>query len=385
MEEKQHDGGELIERIEKAAKSLRRQELFLAFVSLFVGAAYLAVMMAWGSAALRRFVERPGGSSQWAIVFWYLLFFTLLYNLAHFPVAYLRGYVVERRFRLSKQRLRRWVWSEVKKYLVSAGLVVAVGECMYFFLRHFEKTWWFWAWLAYLFFGLLLNRYGARVLLPLFHKREELDDEALKERLRSLVERAGYKVAAIKRIIVGADTRKANAAVTGLGSTKEILVSDTLLSILEPGEVEAVLAHEIAHIKRHHGEIILVVGTAVSFVGFVLAAGSLNLSTKALGLSGVSDVAGFPLVVLVFACLFLAVSPFLNYISRTLEWSADMWGGHFLGAPEKLATAIEKLAANNLIERDRPRYWELLFASHPSPGRRAAYLRKLAERMERSS
>lgn len=385
MEERQQDNGEFIERLEQAAKSLRRQELFMAFVSLFVGAAYLAVMIAWGSAALRRFVERPGGSSQWAIVFWYLLFFTLLYNLVHFPVAYYRGYVVERRFRLSKQRLRRWLWAEFKKYVVSAGLVVVVGQCMYFFLRHFDKTWWFWAWLAYLVFGLLLNRYGARVLLPLFYKREELDDEALKERLRSLVERAGYRVAAIKRVIVGADTRKANAAVTGLGSTKEILVSDTLLAILDAGEIEAVLAHEVAHLKRHHGELMLVVGTAVSFVGFVLAAGVLNLSTTALGLSGVSDVAGFPLVVLAFAGLFLVLSPFLNYISRTLEWSADMWGAHFLGAPERLARAIEKLAANNLTEKDQPRYWEILFASHPSPARRIAYLRGLAERMERGS
>ena len=380
MEEKQNERGDYIERLEKAARSLRRQELFLAFVSLFVGAAYLAVMIAWGSPALRRFVERPTGSSPWAVVFWYLLLFTLLYNIVHFPVAWLRGYVVERRFRLSKQRFGRWLWSQVKKYLLSAALVVALGEAMYFFLRHFEKTWWFWAWIAYLFFGLVLNRYGARAILPLFYKRAELDDDALKDRLRALVERAGYRVAAVKRIIVGADTRKANAAVTGLGSTKEVLVSDTALELLEPGEIEAVLAHEIAHMKRRHGEIMLVVGAALSFAGFVLAAGVLNLSTSALGLTGVSDVAGFPLIVLVFACLFLLVSPLLNYLSRTLEWHADAWGARFLGDPGKLASAVEKLAANNLAEKDQPRYYEILFASHPSPGRRAAHLRRMAQR-----
>jgi Zn-dependent protease with chaperone function len=64
-----------------------------------------------------------------------------------------------------------------------------------------------------------------------------------------------------------------------------------------------------------------------------------------------------------------------------MEHSADIWAGRFVGNPENLARAIEKLAANNLAERTRPRYHEILFASHPSPGRRAAYLRKLAERI----
>ncbi len=380
MSEVQNKRAEAIERIRQAAHRLRRLELVLALASLLVGAAYLAVMIAWGSTALRSFVAREGRAGPVAVVFWYLLLFTLIYNIVHFPVAFLRGYVVERRFRLSRQRLRRWLWSEAKKYFLSALFVVALGQVFYLFLRRFEGTWWFWAWLAYLVFGLVIGRYGARILLPLFYKREELDDDALKDRMRELFSRAGFTVSDVKRIIVGQDTRKANAAVTGLGSTREVLLSDTILELLEPGEIEAVTAHELAHIKSRHGEIMLVAGAAVSFAGFALAAGALNLSAEALGLDGISDVAGFPLIVLTFAGLFLVVSPLLNYLSRTLEWSADIWAARFTGKAQMLADAIEKLAANNLAEMDPPRYWQVLFSSHPAPASRASTLRNIAEK-----
>jgi STE24 endopeptidase len=117
---------------------------------------------------------------------------------------------------------------------------------------------------------------------------------------------------------------------------------------------------------------------AISFIGFALAAGVLALVARHLGLSGVADVAGFPLIVLVFAGLFFLMSPPLNYISRQMERAADLWVARFTGRPEALASALEKLAATNLAERDQPWLYEIIFSSHPSPGKRVAYLRKAA-------
>ncbi|MHC4712210.1 MAG: M48 family metallopeptidase [Planctomycetota bacterium] len=374
----------IIDKIERAARRLRRLELLVAILSFLVGAGYVAVMIAWGSVRLRDFVTRPQGSSRWAVVFWYMLFFTLLYNVVHFPVSYLRGYVIERRFRLSKRRFARWLWAEVKKYLVSAILVIVLGEMMYFFLARSERTWWLYGWGAYVLFGLVLSRYGSRVILPLFYKRENLGDEALETRLKLFAERAGLDARAVKRIIVGRDTRRANAAVTGLGSTKEIFLSDTLLELLTAGEIEAVLAHEIAHHKRKHSLISVAIGSVITFVGFALAAGVLDASVKALGLGGVSDVAGFPVILAVLTALFLVVTPFLNYISRQFERDADRWAAEFTREPGVLASALEKLAATNLAQKDVPRYYEVLFSSHPSTARRMAYLSQLASRGEDS-
>jgi len=371
-------GEEFDARVEAAARSLRRQELLLALVSLVVGAGYLLAMALWGSLEFRRFLADAGVENEWLMVLWYLLFFTLGYNVVHFPVSFLRGYVVERRFRLSKQRLRRWLWSQAKKFLVSAFLLVALGELLYLFLRRYPRDWWFWAWLAYLAFAVVLNRYAARVLLPLFYRREELPDEELKDRLAALVERAGFEAKAIKRIVFGEETRRANAALAGLGSSKEILVSDTLLENLSPGEIETVVAHELGHAKGHHGLLLIAVGAVVSFCGFLSAAVALALSVDALGLGGVADVAGFPVIVLVFAVLYLVLTPALNYVSRTLEKSADRWAAHFTGAPELFTSALEKIGANNLQERTRPAYYEILFASHPSTATRVRNLRAMA-------
>jgi STE24 endopeptidase len=368
---------EVLSALERAAKSLRRQETALAILSFAVGLAYLVVMLNGFSVELRVFATNPT-MPRWVGVGWYLFLFTLLYNIVHFPVSYLRGYVVEKRFRLSTQRFRRWMWSQAKKTFVSAVLVVALGEVVYYFLARFEDTWWVWAWGAYLVFGLLLNRFGARLLLPIFYKRGEIEDVELKHRIEQLVTRAGFEVEAVRRIVLEKDTRRANAAVAGLGKSKEILVSDTLLSGLSAEEIEAVVAHELGHLKQHHGEALFALGMVISFIGFALAAGVLALAAQRLDLKGVADVAGFPLIVLVFAGLFFLMSPPLNYISRQMERAADLWVARFTGKPEALASALEKLAATNLAERDQPWLYEILFSSHPSPGKRVAYLRKTA-------
>lgn len=377
MEERPRTNEEILRALERAARSLRRQETALAVLSFIVGVGYIIVMLLWGSTRLRDFAAEGRGPAWFATAL-YLFLFTVLYNFVHLPVSFLRGYVVEKRFRLSTQRFQRWAWSQAKKTFVAAILVVALGGAVYFFLGRFEATWWFWAWVAYLVFGLVLNRFGGRLIVPLFYKRGEILDFDVKDRIAKLVTRAGFVVESVQRIIIEKDTRRANAAVLGIGKAKEILVSDTLLSALTPDEIEAVVAHELGHLKHRHGEWLFALGMVVSFLGFVLAAGVLKQASMALGLRGVSDVAGFPLIVLVFSGFFFVLSPILNYISRQTEKSADVWAGEFIGNPETLISALEKIAATNLAEKDHPWLYEVLFSSHPSLGKRTAHIRKEA-------
>ena len=384
MTEKPRTKEETIAAIERAARALRHQEMLLGGASFALGLAYVVFMIGWGTVRLREFASPTTVTSQWIIVGWYLVLFTMIYHLIHFPISYLRGYVVERRFRLSEQRFRRWLWAEAKRYFVSTVMVVVIGEIVYYILRRHEATWWLWAWAVYVVFGLVISRFGARVILPLFYKRAPIEDEALRERIRALVRIAGFKVRSVERLIVEKDTRRANAAVTGFGRAKDILVSDTLLAALTPEEIEGVVAHELAHIKRRHTEALFAIGTAVSFIGFVLAAGILKIAVDALGLGtaaaaagfpAISDVAGFPVIVAVFAGLFLVLTPWLNYLSRKMERAADLAAADLVGGGETLASALEKIAATNLAERDQPRLYEIIFSSHPSTGKRVEYLR----------
>jgi len=379
MQEERRTDAEILDAVERAARKLRNQEILLAIASFAVGLGYLVVMLAGRSADLRDFVTRPG-AGQWEIVGWYLFLFTLIYNVVHLPVSFLRGYVIEKRFRLSQQRFRRWLWSQAKRFLVSALMIVALGEAVYFFLRFFDKGWWFWAWLLYLVFGLLLARYASRVLIPLFYKKAEIENAEVVDHVERIVDKAGFELKSVKCLILEKDTRRANAAVLGMGAAKEILLSDTLLATLGPAEIEAVVAHEIGHLRRHHREMLFGAGMVVSFVAFVFAAGALEMSKGALEIADVYDVAGFPLIVLVFSGLFLMVTPVLNYISRIMEHEADVWAFNLTGDVDALATALDKLAAANLAERNQPWLYEILFSTHPSPANRIEYMKEAAKR-----
>src|SRR6266513_1183670 len=227
------------------------------------------------------------------------------------------GVRLEHRFELSNQKLRAWLWDEAKGFLVGLVLAAIVAELLYFIMRQAPQHWWVIAWGAFLGLFVLMAQLAPLILFPIFYKFEPLQNEELKARLVRLSERAGTRVRGVYQWKLSEKSKKANAALTGLGNTRRIILADTLLDSYSPDEIEAVLAHELGHHVHRHIFKSILVQAAITFVGFWAANWVLHYVVDRLHMfETLSDFADLPLLMLVATVLSLLVLPLLNAYSR---------------------------------------------------------------------
>ena len=243
---------------------------------------------------------------------------------------------------------------------------------VYFFIRLSPGGWWLPAGAVFALLIIGLANVAPVVLLPLFYRVKPLDRDALCRRLLALAERAGARVLGAYEWGLADKTKKANAALAGLGATRRILVSDTMLADYSDDEIEIVLAHELAH--HVHGDIWkgIALESALVVGGFFLAARSLDASIAWLGLAGPADPAGLPLLLLAAGAVSLVMLPAAYALSRAFERSADRFALELTRNPDAFVSAMRRLAAQNLAEERPSRLIQWLFYSHPPVAERIA-------------
>jgi len=280
---------------------------------------------------------------------------------------------LEHRYQLSNQKFRGWAWDEVKGFLVSTILAAILVELLYFVIRQFSQHWWLVAWVGFLGVVVLLAQLAPVVLFPIFYKFEPLQDEELKLRLVRLGERAGTRVRGVYKWHLSEKSKKANAALTGLGNTRRIILADTLLDNYSADEVEAVLAHELGHHVHKHILKSIGVQAAVTMLGFWAANWTLHYAVERRHIFvSLSDFANLPLLVLIFAVLSFLLMPALNAFSRFNERQADRYAFENIASVAPFISSMNKLAEQNLAERTPSRWVEWWFHSHPAVARRVA-------------
>jgi STE24 endopeptidase len=210
------------------------------------------------------------------------------------------------------------------------------------------------------------------VLLPIFYKFEPLDNEDLRRRLVQLGERAGTRVRGVYRWKLSEKSKKANAALTGLGSTRRIILADTLLDNYAPEEIEAVLAHELGHHVHRHILKSILVQAGITLLGFWIANFVLHYAVDHHMFEELSDFANLPLLAVAATLLSLLLMPALNAFSRYNERQADRYAFESIVSVEPFISSMNKLAKQNLAERTPSKWIELLFHSHPAISRRVA-------------
>src|SRR6266496_274462 len=281
------------------------------------------------------------------------------------------GYRLEHRYKLSNQKLRSWAWDEVKEVLLAVVLAGLLAELLYFIIRQFPQHWWVLAWLGFLGVTVLLAQLAPVLLFPIFYKFEPLRDEELKARLVLLGTRAGTRVRGVYKWQLSEKSKKANAALTGLGSTRRIILADTLLDNYSADEIEAVLAHELGHHVHKHILKGIAVQAAVTFVGFWAADWVLQYASDRWHVfETLSDFANLPLVVLTFVVLSFLLMPAMNAFSRYNERQADRYAFENIATIDPFISSMNKLAVQNMAERTPSRWVEWWFHSHPSIARR---------------
>jgi STE24 endopeptidase len=281
---------------------------------------------------------------------------------------------------LSNERFGAWLRDRIKA--LGVGLIFgSVGALILYTLMTASHEWW---WLtAGLIFAVIvvgLTQLAPVLLLPLFYRLKPLDRETLKMRLLALADRSGARVLGAYEWGLGEKTKKANAALTGLGATRRILVSDTMLAEYSDDEIEVVLAHEIAH--HVHGDIWkgILFESALIVAGFYLASRVLAALGGAAGLRGVDDVAGLPLLLLAAGAVSIVMVPVAHAMSRAFERRADRFALELTQNPVAFISAMRRLGAQNLAEEDPSRVVQWLFYSHPPMAARIAAAREVRSR-----
>jgi len=224
---------------------------WLGIADFLVGLVFLIVLLVTGwSGWLRDIAYRAGFQNYSLSLFIYLLLLLVISKVLGIGLDYY-GFALERRFKLSTQRFQSWIWDEFKGFLLGLVLGTVVVEVLYFTLRQWPQHWWVLAWALFMGLFIILAQLAPVILFPIFYKFEPLDNEDLRRRLVVLSERAGTRVRGVYRWKLSEKSKKANAALTGLGATRRIILADTLLDNYSPDEIEAVLAHAPAHSEEY--------------------------------------------------------------------------------------------------------------------------------------
>jgi STE24 endopeptidase len=357
------------------ARVYHRLQLAFSLLGLGLAVVYLIVLIQTRAAA-----HLGAHLARWAPAWWLELGVALVvlagaYRLLTLPLHWLRGYWLPRRFGLLHQPFRRWLWDATKAALIGGILGLLAAETVYALLR---LTSWWWVWGAAVFLAgyALLALVAPIWLVPLFYRLTPLPDGEVRARLLALARRVGVPVTGVFVVDQSRKSRTANAAVTGLGRSRRILLFDTLLDQFTPDEIEVVLAHELAH--QLHGDIRrgLLVQGALTLATFAVADLALRWGTGWLGLTGPDDIAGLPLFGLILVLVGLAALPVANGWSRRVEWQADRFALETIPDPGAFIGSMERLAALNLAERNPHRLEEFFLYSHPAIDRRIAHARQ---------
>jgi len=361
------------------ARRYNRIHRWLGIADFILGFGLLIVVLLTGwTGALRDIAYGTAYQNYTLAVFFYVLMLMVIGKLLGAGLDYY-SFRLEHRYHLSNQSLTAWLLDEAKGFLVGLVLGGIVVELLYSILRHFPQRWWLVSWAVFLGLFVLLAQLAPVILFPIFYKFEPLDNEDLKQRLVHLGERAGTRVRGVYKWNLSEKSKKANAALTGLGSTRRIILADTLLNNFSPDEIEAVLAHELGHHVHRHILKSIGMQAATTFVGFWAANWVLHYAVDRLHMfETLSDFANLPLLVLVSTVLSVLLLPALNAYSRYNERQADRYAFESIANVDPFISSMNKLAEQNLAERSPSKWVEWLFHSHPAISRRVAAARAWA-------
>lgn len=309
--------------------------------------------------------------------------FSVIGGLIGLPLSWWATFGVEARFGFNRSSLGLWVSDGIKSALVGAAVGLPLLAVVLWLMGAAGSAWWLWAWGLWMAFNLLMLVIYPTVIAPMFNQFKPLDDPALQGRVQSLMQRCGFTAKGLFVMDGSKRSAHANAYFTGFGAAKRVVFFDTLLAQLSPGEIDAVLAHELGHFKHRHiikriGVLFAVSGLALAALGFLanqpwFYAGmgvmpSLDAPNGALALI---------LFVLFVPLVSFFVSPLMSLGSRNDEFQADAYASEHAQASD-LASALLKLYKDNASTLTPDPLYVRFYHSHPPASERLGRLLKSA-------
>lgn len=362
---------------QQKARVYARLSRRLWLISLLLSAGYTAIWLAFGwGISLRTWLVDLWGpfGNPWLLVPAVFVVFGGILMLVDLPLSFLAGFILPHRFGQSTQTLRGWLGDQAKALLVGAPIALLLLELLYFALRAAGSLWWLWAAGGLLIFNVLLVNLAPVLVMPLFNRYIPLglEHQDLEQRLLRLAAKARTRVQGVYKFDLSRRTKAANAALAGMGRTRRIILGDTLISEFTADEIETVLAHELGHHVHRDILVLVLFGTLTTLGGLYLASEVLKQAVVAFGFAGVSDPAAMPALALVLGAYAVVTMPLENAVSRWRERMADRYALQVTGSNEAFASALVRLANQNLSEVEPEKWVVWMLHSHPPLGERIA-------------
>jgi STE24 endopeptidase len=316
--------------------------------------------------------------SDWLLIALYIAIFGGVLAVINLPLSYYSGFILPHRFDQSNQSLKDWVVDQLKGLAIGAPLGLLMLELLYLALRLTGDAWWLWVAGGLLLFNVLISNLAPVLIMPLFNKFIPLGEEhkELEERLLNLAKRADTKVKGVFKFDMSKRTKAANAALTGLGNTRRIILGDTLINEFTLDEIETVLAHELGHHVHKDIPFLIAFGTLSTTLSLFIASLALDSAVSFFSFTSAADIAALPALMLILSAYGLLTSPLDNAISRWRENMADDYALSSTKKAEAFASAFTRLANQNLGEIDPEKWVVFMFYSHPPLGERIEKAKK---------
>lgn len=308
----------------------------------------------------------------------------LLGSLAGLPFSLYSTFVIEERFGFNRTTVRTFALDLIKTVL----LAILIGApLLAFILWFFEQSGplaWLYCWLLVIAWTVLLQFLAPTLIMPLFNTFTPLAEGELKERITAYARGQDFRMQGIFTMDGSKRSTRLNAFFTGFGRFRRIVFFDTLVEKLAPGEIVAVLAHEMGHYRLRHIFIMLAVAVAQTGIMFALLSRFINNPGlfAAFGMEHLSVYASLVFFGFLYAPISLFLGLLANALSRRHEYQADAYAASTTGRPQDLISGLKKLSAANMANLTPHPLYVLLNASHPPV---LARIRALAEQRPSAS
>lgn len=320
-------------------------------------------------------IAAHGGPSIWRGVA-FLIGTSVLGTLVALPFSLYRAFVLEERFGFNRTDAKQFAVDRLKGWAMSLAISVPLLSACLWAMSRFAGFWWLWTWLGVLVLMVAAPTIYVRVIAPRFNRFTPLADRDLRDRIESLLDRSGFRASALFTMDASKRSTHGNAFFIGFGKTKQIVLFDTLLERSTAAEIEAVVAHELGHFRRHHVLFGLLRGAAIAF----LALAAFGWLCKQPWLLPAFGIPYHNDALALFVCMLLAstlgplVAPLSNWLSRRNEFEADDYARASVGA-EPMISALTRLARDNASTLTPDPVYALVHYSHPPVPIRIRHLR----------
>jgi STE24 endopeptidase len=291
------------------------------------------------------------------------------------PSSVYRTFGIEQRFGFNRMSVRLFIVDTVKHVLVGLALGVPLLLAVLWLMGKMGAYWWLYVWLVWLAYSAVLMMLYPALIMPLFNKFTPVTDGELAARVARLLERCGFKSSGLYVMDGSKRSSHGNAFFTGFGAAKRIVLFDTLVSRLQPPEVEAVLAHELGHYRLHHIAKQMALSAAISLAVLWLLGQLIHRDWfyAGLGVATPSPAAALALFMMVLPEFLFFVQPFTSRYSRRREFEADAYAVNHANAAQ-LVRALVKLYQDNAATLTPDPLHSAFYDSHPPAATRIARL-----------